>query len=104
MGTDLREFVLGNLLTGQRRTQLIALLQGNTTGGPFIRAGVPAGWKVGDKTGNGDYGTRNDIAIVWPPTGSPLVISLLSTRRTQNATSEDALLADATKAAVSALR
>jgi beta-lactamase class A len=79
-------------------------LLGNTTDGPYIRAGVPAGWKAGDKTGNGGYGTRNDIAIAWPPTGSPIVIVILSHRNSANASSNDALIADATKAALTALR
>lgn len=103
LGTDLRAFVLGDLLSPARRDQLTNLLLGNTTGGPYVRAGVPSGWKVGDKTGNGSYGTRNDIAIAWPPTGAPLVIAIESDRHTQNATSADALIADATKAGLAAL-
>ncbi|MDI5968872.1 class A beta-lactamase [Streptomyces sp. SL13] len=104
LATDLRRFVLGNVLPGARRTMLESWLARNTTGGPYIRAGVPAGWKVEDKTGNGDYGTRNDIAVVRPPHGSPIVIAVLSDRGVKNATSDDALIADATKAAVAALR
>src|SRR5579884_1718271 len=103
LGTDLRAFVLSDLLSPARREQLTSLLLGNRTGGPYIRAGVPAGWKVGDKTGNGSYGTRNDIAVVWPPTGAPLVIAIESDRHTRNATSADALIADATKAGLAAL-
>lgn len=103
IGTDLDRFVLGDLLTPARRQLLTTWLLGNTTGGPYIRAGVPAGWKVGDKTGNGDYGTRDDIAIAWPPTGGPIVIAIDSNRYSANAPSADALIADATKAAVSAL-
>lgn len=103
LGTDLRAFVLGDLLSPARREQLTNLLLGNTTGGPYIRAGVPSGWKVGDKTGNGSYGTRNDIAVVWPPTGGPLIVAVESDRHTQKATSADALIADATKAGLTAL-
>jgi len=103
LGTDLREFVLGNVLSPDRRQLLTGWLLANTTGGPYIRAGVPSGWKIGDKTGNGDWGTRNDIAIAWPPGRPPVVIAVLSNRGTANAASGDALLADATKAAVTAL-
>ena len=104
MGTDLQRFVLGDLLSTSRRQLLTNWLLGNTTGGPYIRAGVPSGWKVGDKTGNGGYGTRNDIAIVWPTTGGPLVVAIESDRGKAGASSADALLADATKAAIAALR
>jgi beta-lactamase class A len=103
LATDLREFVLGTVLPESRRELLTGWLLANTTGGPYIRAGVPHGWKVGDKTGNGDWGTRNDIAIAWPPGGAPIVIAILSRRGSANATSDDALIADATKAALAAL-
>ncbi|WP_250032702.1 class A beta-lactamase [Paractinoplanes maris] len=104
LGTDLRAFVLGDLLPPARRQKLTDLLIGNTTGGPYIRAGVPAGWKVGDKTGSGGYGTRNDIAVVWPPTGSPLVIAIQSDRGVADAPSADALIAEATKVVVATVR
>jgi beta-lactamase class A len=103
LGTDLREFVLGDVLPGPRRQKLTDLLLGNTTGDTCIRAGVPAGWKVGDKTGSAEYGTRNDIAVVWPPTGSPLVIAVQSDRGVPDATTDDALIAEATRVAVAAL-
>jgi beta-lactamase class A len=103
LGTDLQRFVLGDLLPKNRRRLLTNWLVGNTTGGPYIRAGVPSGWKVGDKTGTGGYGTRNDIAIAWPTTGGPVVIVILSDRGSANVSSDDALIADATKAAIAAL-
>ncbi|MFD0166679.1 class A beta-lactamase [Streptomyces decoyicus] len=104
LGTDLRRFVLGDVLPEGRRQLLTGWLRGNTTGGPYIRAGVPSGWKVGDKTGNGGYGTRNDIAIVWPPSGAPIVVAVLSDRGSKDAASDDALIKDATKAGLAALR
>ena len=101
LATDLRTFVLGTALSPSRRAQLTGWLKANTTGGPYIRAAVPSGWKVGDKTGNGDYGTRNDIAVLWPPTGAPIVLAVLSNRGdNQDATSDDALIADATRVAL----
>jgi beta-lactamase class A len=103
--TDLRTFVLGDALSASHRAQLVAWLQANTTGGPYIRAAVPAGWKVGDKTGNGDYGARNDIAVIWPPdNAAPIVLAVLTNRGSdENATSNDALIADASKVALQAL-
>jgi beta-lactamase class A len=103
LATDLRRFALGDALTAARRAQLNDNLAGNTTGGPYIRAGVPTGWTVGDKTGNGDYGTRNDIAVVRPPGRKPIVIALLSNRAQQDSSSQDALLAEATKVIVTDL-
>jgi beta-lactamase class A len=104
LGTDLDRLVLGHLLSPGRRALLTGWLRHNTTGGPYIRAAVPAVWTVGDKTGNGDWGTRNDIAIAWPPYGAPVVISVLSSRDSAHATSDDALIADATRTALADLR
>lgn len=104
LGDDLRQFVLGHLLSPGNRQLLTGWLMRNTTGGPYIRAGVPRGWKVGDKTGNGDWGTRNDIAVAWPPHGAPVVIAVLSSRGSRDAASDDALIADATRIAVAGLR
>lgn len=104
IAADLRAAVLGTDLTPARRTQLTAWLVGNTTGGPYIRAVVPADWKVADRTGNGDYGTRNDIAVLWPAGGgAPIVLAVLSHRGTAAAPSADALIADATKIVIAAL-
>lgn len=101
---DLRRYVLGDVLTEDRRRMLTDWMVGNTTGAPFIRAGVPAHWKIGDKTGNGGYGTRNDVAVAWPSGGrSPVVLVVMSDRGKADATSDDALIAEATKAVVTAL-
>lgn len=104
LATDLRRLLLEDHLPEARRKMLGDWMARNTTGDPYIRAGVPAGWKVQDKTGAGGYGTRNDIAVVRPPDGAPIVVAVLSDRGTKDAASGDALIADATKTVVAALR
>lgn len=32
----------------------------------MLRAGLPTGWRVGDKTGRGGHGSTNDVAVIWP--------------------------------------
>ncbi|MFJ9447404.1 class A beta-lactamase [Kitasatospora sp. NPDC101235] len=104
LAADLRRYVLGDALAEDRRGLLTDWLVGNTTGGPYVRAGVPADWKIGDKTGNAGYGTRNDVAVAWPSGGRPpIVIVVLSDRGKAGATSDDALIAQATKTVVSTL-
>jgi beta-lactamase class A len=101
--TGLRHFVLGDGLDAGDRATLTSWLVANTTGDALIRAGVPAGWRVGDKTGSGRYGTRNDIAVLWPPDGAPIVLAIFSSRATPDAEHDDALLARATAVALEAL-
>ena len=94
-GTDYQKIVLGTALPTGERALLRDLLERNTTGDRRIRAGLPRGWTVADKTGSGAYGTLNDMAVVWRPDGAPLVIALMSSKRTENARSDEQLLADA---------
>jgi beta-lactamase class A len=103
LATDLERFVLGDALDAGDRDTFTAWLVGNTTGDALIRAGVPEGWTVGDKTGSAAYGTRNDIAVLWPTDGAPIVLAIFSSRATPDAEHDDALLARATTVAVEAL-
>ncbi|MCT2584543.1 class A beta-lactamase [Actinophytocola gossypii] len=103
LGTDLREYVLGTALPTADRNLLTDLLRGNTTGDDLIRAAVPAGWVVGDRTGTASHGTRNDIAVLWPPDRDPVVLAILSDRHEQDADHDDALIARAAKAAIAVL-
>ncbi len=104
MAASLRAFTLGTALPPEKRTVLTDMMRANTTGGALIRAGAPAGWAVADKTGTGSYATRNDIAVVWPPGRAPIVLVVLSDRKTQDAKPDDRLIAGAAKLALDALR
>lgn len=97
LGTDYQRIVLGDALPEDKRAFLRDLLERNATGAGAVRvrAGVPQGWKVADKTGTGEYGTLNDIAIVWPPDRAPLVLSIMSSKATADAEYDQALLAEA---------
>lgn len=96
LADDLRAFVLGDALGKGERAQLTKWLKTNTTGDKTIKAGVPKNWVVGDKTGTGQYyGARNDIAVVWPADGAPIVMSILSNRGTKDAEPSDELIAEA---------
>lgn len=97
MAESLRKLTLGNALGEQQRAQLVTWLKGNTTGGQSIRAGLPASWVVGDKTGAGDYGTTNDIAVIWPENHAPLVLVTYFTQPQQDAKSRKEVLAAAAK-------
>ncbi|GAA1071242.1 class A beta-lactamase [Nocardiopsis composta] len=96
LAADLREYTLGDTLAEEESAFLTDLLERNTTGDDLIRAGVPDDWKVGDKTGGGDYGTRNDIAVLWPAgDAEPIVVAILTSRDDKDAEWQDALVADA---------
>ncbi|WP_410171898.1 class A beta-lactamase [Amycolatopsis heterodermiae] len=104
MAASLREFTLGSALPPEKRAILTDMMKANTTGGALIRAGAPAGWAVADKTGTGSYATRNDIAVVWPPGRAPIVLVVLSDRKTEDAKHDDRLIAAAAQLALGTFR
>ncbi|RCW41042.1 beta-lactamase class A [Halopolyspora algeriensis] len=104
LATSLRAFTVGDALAADERALLNTMLRTTTTGDELIRAGAPAGWQVGDKSGAADYGTRNDIAILRPPEGAPIMLAILSDRNTQDAEYDNALIAQAATVALRAFR
>jgi beta-lactamase class A len=71
--------VIEDTLSSAARAELARWMVETRTGVNRLRAGAPAGWRIGDKTGTG-YGPGrpnrvNDIAILWPPNRKPLVVA-----------------------------
>ena len=95
LGTDYQRLVLGDALPRDKRDFLNDLLERSVTGARRVRAGVPAGSRVANKTGTGSYGTVNDIAVVWPPGREPLLIAVMSSKRAADANYDEALVAEA---------
>jgi beta-lactamase class A len=103
MTQSLQQLLLGNSLPAPQRQQLETWMRGNLTGDQRIRAGLPAGWSVADKTGSGAYGTVNDIGVAWPVSGAPLVIAVYYTREQADAPTKQDIITAATRIVVSAL-
>lgn len=104
LATNLKAFTVDGVLPNNKRTILTDWMKRNTTGDELIRAAVPKGWVVGDKTGAGGYGTRNDIAVVWPPNRDPIIIAILSSRDTEDASYDNELIAKAAKVTLNAFK
>ncbi|MEU0538054.1 class A beta-lactamase [Amycolatopsis tolypomycina] len=104
MAGTLRTFALGDALPPEKRTVYTDMMRANQTGATVIRAGTPAGWAVADKTGTGEYATRNDIAVVWPPGWAPIVLAVMSSRQAEDAEHDDRLVAQAAKLVFNAFR
>lgn len=79
MLNDMRALLLGQALSPASRAQLTEWLVGDQVGGKRLRAGIPAAWRVGDKTGTGDNGTGNTIGIFWPPDRAPILAAAFLT-------------------------
>jgi beta-lactamase class A len=103
VAADYRALVLGDALPAGRRALLKDWLLRNRTGDARIRAGVPRGWTVADKTGTGEWGRANDVAVLWPDRGAPLVLAVLTDRPDRDATPSEPLIAEATRRTLTAL-
>lgn len=98
MAGDLHRLLLGNALSPASRKQLTAWMLGCQTGLHQLRVGLPADWKEADKTGNGDHGTSNDIAVIWPPQQKPVIVTAYLTQSTLTYDQENAVLAEVGRA------
>ncbi len=103
MAESLRALLLGDALPAAQRTQLVDWMRGNTTGDKRIRAGVPAGSQVADKTGTGDYGASNDVGVIWPPSRGPVVLTVYYVQSRAHAQPNDDVIAAATRIVLAAL-
>lgn len=79
MAEDMRRVLIGDTLSEASRRQLTAWLIGDKVGDKRLRAGLPPSWRIGDKTGSGDRGTTNTIAIIWPPERAPIIATVYYT-------------------------
>jgi beta-lactamase class A len=95
MARTMRRFLLGHAeigappLNAASREKLIGWMVASPTGRERLRAGLPADWRAGDKTGtwNGDNNAANDVAVAWPPekngrARAPIVIAAYLHRST----------------------
>jgi beta-lactamase class A len=103
MVANMRALTLDKALSATSREQLVRWLIGNKTGDTRLRAGLPAGWRVGDKTGSGERGTTNDVGVFWPPDRAPVIVSIYLTQTAASPTQRNATLAAVGRAVASAL-
>ncbi|PZO05289.1 MAG: class A beta-lactamase [Alphaproteobacteria bacterium] len=91
-------------LVQSSRQRLLGWMLASPTGPERIKAGVPAGWRVAHKTGTGGYGPTNDIGLIYPPSAPPVVVAAyFHATETSTEAQRDAVIADATRMALTAI-
>lgn len=76
LGAGYRAILTGDVLQPAGRQQLVDWMLGNQTSS--MRAGLPAGYTSADKTGSGDYGTTNDVGVVYGPSGQRMLLAFMT--------------------------
>jgi beta-lactamase class A len=99
----MQRLLVGDALSAGSRERLTGWLLASKTGAKRLRAGVPADWRLGDKTGTGGNGSANDIAIAWPPGRAPVLIAVYFTGSTISDEARSAVIADAGRIVVAGL-
>jgi beta-lactamase class A len=71
----MRELLVRDALSPKSKDKLIGWMKNCRTGTARIRAGLPPTWIAGDKTGTGANGAVNDVAIIWPPNHTAILVA-----------------------------
>jgi beta-lactamase class A len=97
MTDTMHKVLLGEVLSPASRKRLTDWMLGTATGSNRLRAGLPADWREGDKTGtwseNG-VGHANDLAILWPAGRGPILVAAFVNDAPASGDAREAALAD----------
>lgn len=91
---DMQRLLLGDVLKPDSRARLVDWMRHNRTAAGNLVAGLPDDWTLGDKTGSGNT-ANNDVAILWPPAGKPLLVAAYYSNPDLDTDARKAVLADA---------
>lgn len=100
MAGDLKALLLGDALSQGSRGRLTAWLAANKTGDARLRAGLPDNWRCGDKTGTCNRHTANDVGILWPPDGAPVLVAVYLAEAKASGDAQNAAIAGVARAIV----
>ncbi|MFK8031481.1 MAG: class A beta-lactamase [Gammaproteobacteria bacterium] len=67
----MRDALYGEILQSESQGILKKWLVSNETGTTRLRAGLPTGWLVGDRSGTSSNNANNNVAFAEPPAGTP---------------------------------
>lgn len=83
---------------------LLEWMVASPTGQARLKAGVPSGWTVAHKTGTGGGGPVNDIGVVYPIEGAPIIIAVYFHATPESTDAQrEAVIADAARLALKTL-
>jgi beta-lactamase class A len=74
MAGNLQNLILGEVLSPNSRERLTGWMLGCKTGDNRLRAGLPKGWRVSNKTGNNGKDAAGDIAVTWSTRVEPVLV------------------------------
>ena len=101
---SMRALTLGDALTLSSRERLVLLMKANQTSPRLLRARLPLGWQVADRTGAAGHRTSNVVALLWPPRrAEPVLLAAFLTEGPAERAERDAMLVEVGAAVAAAL-
>ena len=94
MVRDLSAVLLGNVLNDASRARLENWMRDGKITANLLKAGLPKHWQIGDKSGSGENGTRNDIAIIRRPEAAPILAAVYYTGSAQPTEAREKVIAE----------
>lgn len=80
MAAGLQKIITSTVLTPANRATLENWMREDKVGDALLRAALPKGWAIADKTGAGGFGSRAIIAAVYPPKQAPFYVAIYLTQ------------------------
>ena len=93
MVATLDRMLFGPVLSKPSQDQLEAWMRADQVADDLIRASLPEGWIIGDKTGAGGNGSRSIVAVIRPPEGTPWLAAVYLTGNEADMATRNAAIA-----------
>ncbi|MBD8512861.1 class A beta-lactamase [Photobacterium sp. CAU 1568] len=76
MAASLNKLLLGDVLSLESKSQLKQWMEGNKVADGLLRASLPKGWSIADRSGASDYGVRGIVSMAWSETQHPVIVTM----------------------------
>lgn len=93
MVASLNTLLFGEVLSADSKLQLKEWMMDNNVSDDLLRAVLPEGWSIADRSGAGGFGSRGITAIVWSEHRSALIISIYLTQTSASFAQRNAAIA-----------
>ncbi|OMH39286.1 class A beta-lactamase [Motiliproteus sp. MSK22-1] len=93
LGT-LEKLLFGKVLSMSSRKQLTDWMINDKVADDLLRTSLPEGWKIGDKSGAGGYGSRSIIAFIMPPNKGPTLVTIYLTENEVDFSTRNRMIAE----------
>lgn len=101
MVATMNKLLLGSVLSKKSRAQLYGWMVGDKVADALLRASLPKGWAIADKSGAGGHGSRGIIAEITPSRKGPYLVAIYMTGVDGDMAAQNGAIRDIGRALVS---